>query len=99
MPHFYHIPCTIERGGFASERKFTIAHRDGQLVGTADIEYLCNENREALNDDEPPLGQVINGFVKCRKIRDVNEGGSVLVEVPSTDLVLVPEGDLVEAAC
>ncbi len=98
MPQYFHIRCTIERGGFASERSFTIKLPNGQtLVGTADVRYLCNEKKQALKEGEPPFNEKIDGYVKCRVVREVNE--TRIIEVPSADVVSVPAGDLVEMNC
>lgn len=98
MPVYFHIACSIERGGFTTERTFEIETGDGRLVGTAYIEHLCDEHRQPLSEDEPPYGEKIRGFVKCRKIRETNDG-KVLVEVPSADVIHVSAEDLIEMEC
>ena len=96
MPDYYLIRCTIERGGFTSERTFEILLADGgKLVGISNVGHLYDENGKLLSDEEPPFGETITGFVKCRKIRD-RVGNTALVEVPSADLINVPEEELLE---
>lgn len=94
MPVYFHIACTIERGGFTTERTFEIETEDGKLVGTAYIEHLCDEKKKPLSEGEPPFGEKISGYVKCRKIRNISET-KVLVEVPSSDIVHVSAKDLI----
>lgn len=95
-PRFFHIRCTIERGGFSSERTFEVETSDGgKLVGSADIRYLCDENKNPLDDDEPPFGQRISGFVKCRWIRPI-DNQNVLIDLPSADVIHVPADELHE---
>lgn len=95
MAKFYHIPCKIERGGFAGERTFTIQLSQGEpLIGAAYFEYFCDENKEPLTEDEPPPDATIAGFVACREIRRRDEQ-TVIVEVPSSDIIAVPESELV----
>ncbi|MBW3541282.1 MAG: hypothetical protein KY476_13525 [Planctomycetes bacterium] len=86
------IPCTIERGGFSSERTFELPHAQGKLVGMAFVEHLFDENRQPLADENPSYGEQIRGFVKCRVIERFDS--RVLVEVPSTDVINVPQDEL-----
>ncbi len=95
--HFL-IRCTIERGGFSSERAFEIETDDGQLlVGTADIDHLRDRYKHKLSDDEPPIGERIDGYVKCRLVRMIDQN-SALVDLPSTDVAHVSAKELVDAA-
>lgn len=98
MPVYFHIACTIERGGFTTERTFEINTHDGKIIGTAYIEHLCGADKKPLPEDEPQYGEKLDGFVKCRKIRDIDES-TVLVEVPSADVVHVSAKDLIEVEC
>lgn len=95
MREFFFIPCTIEQGGFSSERAFEIRTADGGklLVGTANFEYLRNAKREELDEDTPGYGEKLSGYVMCRKVREIDEA-NVLVEVPSSDLIHVPLNEL-----
>jgi hypothetical protein len=92
MPYFF-VPCRIERGGFSSERTFSLDREDHTLSGTANVRYLRDANGQPLGDEQPPFGQEIAGFVQCRRIKA--EDDRVFVEVPSTDLIALPKGSLV----
>jgi hypothetical protein len=95
-PQFFLIRCIIERGGFSSERSFEVQTSDGgKLIGTADVEHLCDEAKNPLDDDEPPYGERMSGFVKCRSIRKIDQQ-TMLIDLPSADVVHVPAGELVE---
>jgi len=94
MSESYFIPCLIERGGFSSERTFEIdTHEGGKLVGTANIEYLRTASKTTLDEGSPEYGEQISGFVKCRKVHNIDEQ-NVLVEVPSADVIHVPADSL-----
>lgn len=93
---YFFIPCMIERGGFSGERTFEIKTDDGgKLVGTADISYLRTESKGRLDDDTPSYGDVIKGFVACKRIEGKERHGMILVEVPSADMIYVSSDDLV----
>ena len=97
MPEYFLIACEIDRGGFSSERTFEIElPEQGKLVGTAYVEYLLDENGQPLDEDTPQFGDPIKGFVKCRKIRD-GDAETVLIEVPSADVVHVSADSLMPA--
>jgi hypothetical protein len=90
----YLIPCSIERGGFTSERTFEIAAPVGRrVVGTAFVEHLFDANRRPLGEHTPESGQSIRGFVKCRVIRQTDEE-TALIEVPGAEVIPVPSGEL-----
>ncbi len=94
MPQSLYVPCKIERGAFSNERVFKISIRgEGELFGTANVRYLRDEDRQLLGDS-PSFGE-ISGFVQCHIITQSNDG-TVTVEVPSTDVILMPEDALVE---
>ncbi len=103
MSHVY-ISCRIERGAFTNERSFEISLSDkvkgssgeneGILVGTAHRMHLLDTNKKALGEDEPNYGNPVDGFVRCEIIRALPDGW-VLVEVPSADLIHVPESELI----
>lgn len=99
-----YIACKIEQGAFTSERTFEIqlstrmrtssGETSGFLVGTAHQMHLLDSNKQPLDDDEPGYATKVNGFVRCEKIRELSDE-SVLVEVPSADLIHVPVNELV----
>jgi hypothetical protein len=95
MSKFFHIPCKIERGGFSSERTFTIPSVDSEpLIGVAYYEYFLDADKNPISDDVPPEGQIIDGFVMCRVVRRVDHL-TVVVEVPSSDTIAISEKALV----
>jgi len=98
------VPCKIERGAFTQERTFHISLSDdivfegeheGELIGTAHLDYLRNAENRSLGEDDPPYGEVIDGYVTGRKIRQL--GDRVLVEVPSADVIHVSPDSLISA--
>jgi len=104
MADLYYIACTIEHGGFTNERVFEIELSDkikmfdgehaGKLVGTAHTDHLRDRDRAPLHEDQPGYGNTIEGFVLCRKLRDLS-GGWAIVEVPSADVIHVSEDSLI----
>ncbi len=96
MPDSFFVPCKIERGAFSSERVFVITLPDegGTIRGTANIRYLLDEFKKALDHDSPAPGATIDGFVQCHLIGRADDG-TVTIEVPSTDLLHIPENELV----
>ena len=93
----YFIPCRIERGGFTSERTFEIdVTGGGRLLGTANADYLRLSDRSALDEDTPSYGEKIDGCVACRKVKE--DGQTILVEVPSSDVIHVTASELYEFA-
>ncbi len=105
MRDYYCIACKIERGAFTNERTFTlelsprftyVGKDEGLLVGTAHFEYLRNADKKPLSSDDPPFGEVIEGFVLCRTIGEPR-GGWAVVEVPSADVIHVSTDALVPA--
>lgn len=104
MADRYYIACTIEHGAFTNERVFEIALSDkirtyegeqsGRLVGTAHTEHLLDQGKKPLDEDQPGYGSTIEGFVLCRKLRELSAGW-VIVEVPSADVIHVSQDSLV----
>ena len=104
MGDLYCIACTIEHGAFARERVFGIQLSEkirthdgttvGNLVGTAHPDHLRDRHKQRLQEDEPGAGNSVEGFVLCRKLREMDEGW-VIVEVPSADALYVSEDALV----
>jgi hypothetical protein len=104
MREFYYIACQIERGAFTNERTFEVplsanvtyeGSSDGKLVGTAHFDYLRDKNKKPLGDEEPSYGETIEGFVVCRRIRELGKG-FLLVELPSADVIHVAESSLIQ---
>ncbi len=104
MADRYYIACTIEHGAFTNERVFEIELGDkiktyageaaGRLVGTAHTDHLRDEKKAPLHEDEPGYGTTIEGYVLCRKLKEL-PGGWVIVEVPSADVIHVSEDFLI----
>lgn len=90
-----YIPCTIERGGFSSERTFSIPLDKGEevIVGCADTHHVRDSAWNRI-PDKPVNESPVNGYVKCQVLR--KEKGCVLVEVPSRHIFTVDESLLVD---
>jgi len=104
MGKSYYIVCRIERGAFTTERTFEIELSErirygkaveGRLVGTAHLSHLRDAQKQALTEDDPAYGETIKGYVQCRAIRDLPDE-SVVVEVPSADVIHVSREELVD---
>ncbi|MBN2581309.1 MAG: hypothetical protein JXB10_20175 [Pirellulales bacterium] len=96
MYETYLLPCSIERGGFSSERTFEIDLGPGKkLVGTAFVEYLLDREKKPLDENIPGYGAAVNGYVVCRKMRNL-ANNQVQVEVPSADVIEVSADSLLE---
>lgn len=94
MNDYFLIACTIERGGFSSERTFEIdLSEGGKLAGIANVGHVLDQNKSSLDEDTPAYGETIDGFVKCRKFRP-NGPGEALIEVPSADVIHVSDREL-----
>lgn len=104
MADLYYIACSIERGAFSSERVFEIqlsqriktyeGETSGKLVGTAHADHLRDSSRQALAEDQPEYAETIDGFVLCRKLKELGSGW-IIAEVPSADVIHVAEDSLV----
>ena len=87
------LPCVIERGAFTTERLFEVELPAGdQLVASAFFEHFLDGDKQRLSEDAPPFGQPIQGFVRCRVVRKIDD--QVVVEVPSADIIHVPSSEL-----
>lgn len=96
MTEFHAVNCIIERGGFSSERTFQIKLANEEMaVGTANVEYLRTKDWGELDDETPAYGEAIEGYVMCRVIERINEN-TVKIDVPSFDLVIVPQDILTD---
>ena len=90
----YWIPCKIERGGFSSERTFEIKLANGDiLAGTAFVRYFLDKHRQPLDEDLPQYNEPLDGFAKCRVVRQISDD-EVLIDLPSSDVIRVPKGEL-----
>lgn len=96
MTEYRFVPCTIENGGFSSERTFTIPLPDGEaLVGTAHVMYLRDRAGKALPEGVPGYGEKLDGYVQCLIVLSAEQaGGEAVVEVPSADLIRVAPEEL-----
>lgn len=92
MRAFGYIPCTIERGGFSSERTFSIPIEKGEevIIGCSDVSHLLDANKQPIIDGTQHIGGAVSGFVACLILRQV-DAATVLVEVPSREIFTIPE--------
>jgi len=93
------LGCEIQRGGFSSERTFTIKTTDGgTLTGLANVHYCYNKEKMPLWSDRrvEPLkeNETIVGYIECRVLEEI--GDRVTVDLPSSDTLCVSEKELVE---
>lgn len=90
------IPCILERGGFSTEVTFSIDTGDVErFVGWCYRDHVLNDDKQPFEPDELPPGAMLNGYVKCRRLR--TEGRVALVEVPNGETIYVPCDELEEA--
>ena len=90
------IPCIVERGGFSTEVTFSID--TGELnrhIGFSHQDHVLNDEKKPFEADELPPGALVNGYVKCRRLR--TEGQMALVEVPGGETIYVRRDELEEA--
>lgn len=95
LENLYLIPCEIRRGGFSTERLFTIETAGGTDTFAGHFEHFVDCKRKPIDISAPSPGQSIHGFAMCRVIQIVDDG--VIVDIPSSDAVLVSGDDLVPA--
>ncbi len=75
------VRCVFSRGGFPNERKFTIdAPGGGAYTGTAPVRYCFNLENQRLTPDEPPPGDIMQGWMTARVIQST--GDRVTISVP-----------------
>lgn len=97
MNSIFLIPCKIERGGFSTERLFTIELPNGQEETFAGYyEHFLDGQKKQLDLDTPKKGDVLDGFAKCRIIQTQGDG-TIIIDIPSSDSLLVQSDVLVEA--
>lgn len=94
----YLIPCTIERGGFKSERTFQVDLSPNAYVGIAYVEHFLSEGRQPLETGELTEKQPVVGFVKCRLVRD-SGSNQVLVQVPDGELLKLDRDKIQRVHC
>jgi hypothetical protein len=88
------VKCRFARAGFSHERKFMIeAPEDGYYTGTAFIGYCFKTDESSLPDEDPPIGEVMDGLLEARILR--RSGDTATISVPdggvcdiSIDLIL-----------
>jgi hypothetical protein len=86
------LACTISRGGFSDERVFEI--KGTSHKGVCSRSHLWKEDGNPLEPGEPPIGQVIDGFVAAR-ILEVR-GDHVTVSIPDGEVLTVAIAELVD---
>jgi hypothetical protein len=89
------IPCKIERGGFSTERLFTIELPDGPKTFAGYYEHFLNADRQKLDLETPAEGELMEGFAKCRIIQRQDDG-ALIIDIPSSDSLLVQPENLVQ---
>lgn len=95
MSKYFKIPCTIERGGFSTERLFTVTISGEQNTFAGYYEHFLDGDGNPLELDSPPDGEVIEGYAKCRIIQRL-EDGDFIISIPSSDSLVVPHEGLLE---
>jgi hypothetical protein len=80
------VRCLFSRGGFPSERVFTIQfHGGGGIRGVAPVDYCFQlDNRTPLGN-EPPEGQEILGRM-LGVVVGMTEEGTVWVHLPDSEV-------------
>jgi hypothetical protein len=89
------IACKISRGGFSDERVFSILIGENTYQGVASRRHMWTEDRRPVEDGEPPIGQVISGFVAARVIQ-INKDTTATVSIPDGEVITIPVSQLVD---
>ncbi len=90
------LPCVIYRSAFSSERQFQIRSSQAEYVSTAPVEYFWADREHRLAADEPrQRGNSVPGFVDAR-ILSQRDNGTLLLSVPSGDVLEVDAAMVVE---
>lgn len=93
---FRYLRCKIESGGFSSERTFEIELASGdKVVGAANVQYFRDSECEPLDEETPGYSESIDGYVKCRVIRERDQ--AAWIDVPGINAVLVPQDAIAES--
>jgi hypothetical protein len=82
------IACEISRGGFSDERVFTISTHGIAHKGIASRRHMWHSDWAPIEEGEPPLDEVINGYVAARVLKVDKE--HALVSIPDGDVIEVP---------
>ena len=91
------LKCKLRQGGFSSQRLFTIKDADNNdKVFGGYYAHFFDAERNPLDANYPPPGETVEGFTKCRVLKVLEGGETVIVDVPSSDAVVVKIDDLIE---
>jgi hypothetical protein len=84
----------IDRGGFSSERTFSVMKVDGsEYVGVCDVSYVFDAWRRPVTPEEPKEG--FGGYVQCRVLRSTET--EAVVEFPDSQTTTVRTYHLVRS--
>ena len=91
---FKAIGCEISRGGFWDERVFQFKIEGCDYSGVTTRRYFWTSAGEPIPEDEPPIGEKMQGFVAAYVIEVRHDGA--LVSVPDGQVLVVPMEALVD---
>jgi len=87
------IACKISRGGFSDERVFSFKVADEEYSGVASRGHMWDANGKPIEDGEPPLGDIMDGYVAVR-VLEARADATALVSVPDGGVVEMPLNQL-----
>ena len=83
------VVCRLQKSTYDEERIFRIEVQEGsEYVGIAPTEYCHDAHGADLGADVPESGQIVEGMVDARLVR--NGGHTAWVSLPSGETILVP---------